>query len=93
MTAEEKQGFLPLCPDFVVELWSPSDWLTQLQEKMQESVENVTRLGWLIDRSSPTVQIDRPQQPVDVVNSSSKFSGEGVLPRLILKCNLCYIRT
>ncbi|EDZ95332.1 MAG: Uma2 family endonuclease [Limnospira sp. PMC 1291.21] len=87
LTAEEKQGFLPLCPDFVVELRSPSDSLTQLQEKMQEYVENGTRLGWLIDPSSRIVHIYRPQQPVEVVNSPPELSGEGVLPGLILNCD------
>ncbi|MCW6036875.1 Uma2 family endonuclease [Spirulina subsalsa FACHB-351] len=87
LTTEEKRGFLPLCPDFVVELRSPSDALTQLQGKMQEYVENGTRLGWLIDLSSRTVHIYRPQQSVEVVNSPLELSGEGVLPGLILNCD------
>ena len=36
LTAEQKQRFLPLCPDFVVELRSPSDSLSVLQDKMRE---------------------------------------------------------
>ncbi|WP_159790454.1 Uma2 family endonuclease [Sodalinema gerasimenkoae] len=90
LTAEEKQGFLPLCPDFVVELRSRTDSLTRLEEKMQEYIENGTRLAWLIDPSSQTVQIYRPQQPVEVVNSPSQLSGEDVLPGFVLNCDrLC----
>ncbi|OAB57873.1 hypothetical protein AY600_14435 [Phormidium willei BDU 130791] len=87
LTAEEKQGFLPLCPDFVVELRSQTDSLTRLQDKMQEYLENGTRLAWLIDPSSQTIQIYRPQLPVEVVNSPSKLSGEGVLPGFVLTCD------
>lgn len=52
-SAEEKEKFLPLCPDFAVELRSPSDRLGDLQDKMQEYVENGLRLGWLIDPQAP----------------------------------------
>jgi Uma2 family endonuclease len=33
LTPEAKQGFVPLCPDFVIELRLPSDSLKLLQEK------------------------------------------------------------
>lgn len=49
LTPEQKRKFLPLCPDFVIELRSPSDHLPTLQDKMQEYVENGVSLGWLID--------------------------------------------
>jgi Uma2 family endonuclease len=47
LTPEQKQRFLPLCPDFVIELRSPSDNLIALQDKMQEYIENGASLGWL----------------------------------------------
>src|SRR3954470_13458930 len=36
LTKEQRAKFPPLCPDFVVELRSPSDDLEILQEKMEE---------------------------------------------------------
>jgi Uma2 family endonuclease len=36
LSSEEKEGFVPLCPDFVVEILSPSDSLKATQAKMQE---------------------------------------------------------
>ena len=45
LSAQQKERFLPLCPDFVVELRSPSDRLEQLQDKMREYAENGARLG------------------------------------------------
>ena len=54
ISAERKKKFLPLCPDFVVELISPSDRLKLVQQKMQEYMANGARLG-LVDRSrTPT---------------------------------------
>jgi Uma2 family endonuclease len=48
LTSEEQRGFSPLCPDFVLELRSPSDSLPTLQAKMEEYLGNGARLGWLI---------------------------------------------
>src|SRR5438132_4659472 len=49
LSEEQRKKFPPLCPDFVVELRSPSDSLSGLQEKMQEYIQNGAELGWLID--------------------------------------------
>ena len=47
LSDEEKQKFPPICPDFVIELLSPSDSLKTTQEKMQEYIDNGVRLGIL----------------------------------------------
>ncbi len=49
LTPEQKRKFIPLCPDFVVEIRSPTDSLRALQAKMQEYIANGAALGWLID--------------------------------------------
>ena len=49
LASEERQAFPPICPDFVVELRSPSDTLKAAQNKMQEYMDNGARLGWLIN--------------------------------------------
>ena len=46
---EQRQKFPPICPDFVVELMSPTDRLTVTQAKMEEYRKNGVRLGWLIN--------------------------------------------
>ncbi|MGC9503323.1 Uma2 family endonuclease [Baaleninema sp.] len=85
LTPQQKQRFLPLCPDFVVELRSPSDNLETLQRKMQEYRDNGTRLGWLIDPTSKTVEIYRPNCSVEVVQNPEQLSGEAVLPGFVLR--------
>ena len=81
---EQQEGFLPLCPDFVIELRSPTDRLSGLQEKMQEYLANGARLGWLIDPLEKRVHIYRPDQPVAVLDNPISVSGEPVLPGFIL---------
>lgn len=79
LTREERAGFPPLAPDFVIELRSPSDSLHTLESKMQEYIDNGVRLGWLIDPQNRRVHIYRPHQPVEIVQSPSSLSGEDVL--------------
>lgn len=55
LTQQQKEKFPPICPDFVVELLSPSDSLKVAQEKMKEYRDNGTVLGLLINRKSKQV--------------------------------------
>jgi len=80
LTAEEQASFAPICPDFVVELRSASDVLTRLQAKLQEYIDNGTRLGWLIDRKSRRVHIYRPNQPIKILENPEEVSGDPELP-------------
>jgi Uma2 family endonuclease len=84
LTAEQKQKFLPLCPDFVVEIRSPSDRLSTVQAKMQEYIDNGARLGWLIDSGSRVVYVYRPNQPVERLENPAAISGDPVLPGFVL---------
>jgi Uma2 family endonuclease len=88
LTLEEKQGFPPIAPDFVIELVSPSDLKNQryedLQAKMQEYLDNGVKLGWLIEPSAKIVEIYRSQQQVEILNNPQTLSGEDVLPGFIL---------
>ncbi len=80
LTPEQRKGFAPLCPDFVLELASETDNIADLRAKMQEYLDNGCRLGWLIDPKTQQVEIYRPTQPVEVLQSPERLSGENVLP-------------
>ncbi|MEG3846195.1 Uma2 family endonuclease [Microcoleus sp. herbarium19] len=84
LTSEQQKKFPPICPDFVVELMSPSDSLKETQDKMKEYRDNGAVLGWLINRKSRQVEIYRPHQEVEVLESPATVSGEDVLPGFIL---------
>ena len=84
LTPEQQKKFPPICPDFVVELMSPSDSLKETQDKMKEYRDNGAVLGWLINRKSRQVEIYRLNQEVEVLESPANVSGEDVLPGFIL---------
>ncbi|MFC6222502.1 Uma2 family endonuclease [Hymenobacter artigasi] len=81
LPAGQQEKFPPLCPDFVVELLSPSDAITELVAKMQEYIANGCRLAWLIDPKMETARVFRADGSVSVVKSFDEtLSGEDVLP-------------
>lgn len=84
LTAEQKKGFAPLCPDFVVELRSATDSLQDLKAKLQEYMDNGAQLGWLIDPQNQRVEVYRSGQRVKVLDNPSTLSGEAVLPGFVL---------
>ncbi len=76
--------FMPMAPDFAVELRSATDSLRATQQKMQEYLDCGVRLCWLIDPQNQQVEIYRLGQNVEVLKSPSSLSGEDVLPGFIL---------
>src|SRR5437868_15508769 len=69
LTKKQREKFPPLCPDFVVELRSPSDSLRYLKSKMREYIENGVQLGWLIDPFEKKVYVYRPKSAVEALDN------------------------
>ncbi|MEA5571365.1 Uma2 family endonuclease [Calothrix sp. UHCC 0171] len=84
LTPEQQTGFLPLAPDFVIELLSPSDSLNVTQKKMEEYKSNGVCLGWLINRKLRQVEIYRIGHEVEFLDNPSSLSGEDILPGFML---------
>lgn len=84
LTPEQKEKFIPLCPDFLIELLSPSDSLKKTQKKIQEYLDNGLRLGLLINRKTKQIEIYRQGQAVEILDSPNTLSGEDVLPGFVL---------
>lgn len=87
LTLEQRRRFPAIAPDFVLELLSPSDNLTDAQAKMREYVENGVRLGWLIDPERKQVEVYRQGEQVEILLNPNALSDEDVLPRFILNLN------
>jgi Uma2 family endonuclease len=85
LTKEEKRGFAPIAPDFVLELVSPTDSLPTVREKMEEYINNGVRLGWLINPENRQVEIYRSQQEPEILDNLTTLSDNLVLPGLILE--------
>ena len=77
---EEKSAITKVCPDFVVELRSPSDRLPYLEAKMEEYIANGTRLAWLLDLIENRATIYRPSQSPERIDNPTILSGDPVLP-------------
>ncbi len=84
LTPEDRNRFIPICPDFVVELRSDTDRLNTLRAKMEEYMENGARLGWLIDPRDRRVYIYRPGQDVEILENLDSVSADPVLPGFTL---------
>jgi Uma2 family endonuclease len=85
LTPQQKERFLPLSPDFVIELMSPSDNIETARKKMQEYLDNGTRLGWLINRKTREVEIYRQGQAVEIFTNPESLSGENILSQFVLE--------
>lgn len=92
LTPQQRKGFVPLCPDFVIELRSESDSLTKLQAKMRVYINNGTKLGWLIDPQNKRVEIYRLNADVELVENPKILSGEDVLPEFVLNLEKIFNR-
>jgi Uma2 family endonuclease len=85
LSAEQQERFAPLCPDFVVELRSPSDRLAELVEKLEEYIDNGARLGWLIDPIDRRVHVFRPGRGVEMLDDPRSLSADPELPGFVLE--------
>jgi Uma2 family endonuclease len=81
----DPEKFLPLAPDFIIELRSASDSAKDLRDKMKEYIENGVRLGWFLNAKDKGVEIYRQGQDVEMLRSPTSLSGEDVLPGFVLE--------
>lgn len=91
LSLEQREKFPPIAPDFVLELMSPSDSLSETQAKMEEYMNAGVRLGWLIERKTRSVEIYRQGQLKEVLDSPASLSGEDVLLGFTLDLQIIWI--
>lgn len=84
LTDRQQESFAPICPDFVVELRSPSDRLSQVRAKVVEYMENGASLGWLIDPFQFRVYVYQPDHEVVILENPETVSGDPLLPGFTL---------
>ena len=77
-------GFIPIVPDFVIELRSPTDNLKTLQKKMQEYQKLGVRLGLLINPKNKQVEIYRPGQAAEILTSPTAIDCGEIMPGFVL---------
>lgn len=87
LTIEDKRGFFPLCPDFVIEMRWITDGLTVLQAKIEEYMANGARLGWLLDPLQRQAHIYRPNAEPEILDNPESISADPELPGFTLNLN------
>lgn len=86
LSADDRRGFARLCPDFVAELLSPSDRLSDTMQKMEHWLEAGAKLGWLIVPGTESVYVFAPGQPVrPLVGFDQTLDGGPLLPGFALE--------
>ena len=82
LSNQQKRGFAPINPDFVIELLSPTDKIKELQQKMAQYISCGVKLGWLINPDEAQVEIYREGKNKEVLDNPGSLSGEAILPNL-----------
>jgi Uma2 family endonuclease len=78
LSKEQRRKFPPVCPEFVIEVMSPSDRLPAAMEKMEEWIRGGVDLAWLIHGDEKTVYIYRAgQDGAETRREILKIAGEG----------------
>ena len=93
LTAEQRRGFPPLCPDLVVELVSASDegprGAEALRRKMAAYLANGAQLGWLLFPEQKAVEIWQaeggPEPTPRRLEPASRLEGGTLFPALVLE--------
>lgn len=85
LTGKEQDGFVPARPEFIVELRSPSDRVSQIEERMEFWMEQGVLLGWLIDPQRKLAMIYRPGQESETILAPEFLEGEGPIVGFRLK--------
>ena len=73
-------GFWPFAPDLAVEVASPSNSLSELQEKVLDYFEGGSRLVWVIDPQSRTAMIYHSMREITLLRDTDLLYGDPVIP-------------
>ena len=84
LSRRERDKFALVCPDFVIEVKSKRNTMTELHEKMREYLKNGSQMGWLIQPGRGHVYIYRQGQQPEHLKHPQSVSGDPVLPGFTL---------
>lgn len=85
LSRDQKEKFLPLCPDFVIEVRSATDRLAKQQRKLKEYMANGAALGFLIDPIARTAHVYRPGEPPQILQEPATLSADPILSGFVLQ--------
>jgi Uma2 family endonuclease len=80
ISTEDKKAFLPACPEFVIEVKSPSDRIVDLKKKMVQWQKNGVKLGWLVNKEDETTWVYESGKEPLIVKFEDALDGKDILP-------------
>jgi Uma2 family endonuclease len=80
-----KEPIPSLAPDLVIEVWSESNTLTEMERKRGEYFAAGVQLIWEVDPDTRTVVVYTPDGTVNRLNISQSLDGGVVLPGFVLE--------
>jgi Uma2 family endonuclease len=78
------EQFIPGPPDLVVEIISPGDRWSEIEEKVADYLAGGTRLIWAVDPRARRVTVRYPHRPPRVLSDHEVLDGEDVVPGFTL---------
>lgn len=75
-------GWVPFAPDLAVEVLSPSDRATELQEKLDDYLAAGTAAVWVIDPARRAVEVHTADDRIRRLRDGDTLDGAPVLPDL-----------
>jgi Uma2 family endonuclease len=85
LAAGDVKGYWPGAPDLAVEVVSPSDLYTEVDQKVGEWLAHGTRLVVVVNPRRRTVSAHRPGQLVQVLTEGDVLDGGDVVPGWTLR--------
>jgi len=85
LSDREQERFLPFAPDFLIEILSPSDSLSELDAKMEQWIANGAGLAWRIDPFGGTVAIYAAGEAPVMLERPGAVDGTGPITGFRLK--------
>lgn len=73
-------GLVKLAPDLAIEVLSPSETASELEEKLDDNLTSGTRLIWVVDPTRRTVRILSSDAPVRTLREGELLEGGSVVP-------------
>lgn len=72
-------GYCPVAPDLAVEVLSPNDTASEIEEKTEEFLRAGVQLIWIINPDLRTVRIHRANGTITGLHEQDRLSGEDVI--------------
>jgi Uma2 family endonuclease len=77
---EVPEGYIEVPPDLAIEVVSPNDHYSRVQQKVRHHLTHGVRLVWVVDPTDRSVTVYRSLQQAIILQEKETITGEDVLP-------------